>query len=143
LLKTAKKASFVFPLQFVLPDSQDFPAMLPEGAIHNFVTSFIPGEFLFPECVIDCRLRRVLWTAVPETTIHENSEFEFGENKIRLAKDFLIPPPARDVVSPKEFNRRQLRCFVAAPTNTRHHFRTLCLGENVCHFSAVSESGRF
>jgi hypothetical protein len=33
---------------------------------------------------------------VPKAAVHKYREFEFEENEIRLAEDFLVSPPAGD-----------------------------------------------
>ncbi len=62
---------------------------------------------------------------MPETTIYKDREPELRKNKIRLAKDFLMPPPAGDFVPPKQFCQCNFRLLVPVPTNQAHYFRTL------------------
>lgn len=75
----------------------------------------------------------MLGTAVPETTVDKHRQPLRAENKIRLAKERLVAPPAGDPVRPEDRNHPQLRGLVPFPTNVRHHLRTLRLGENVRH----------
>ena len=85
----------------MLPDAQDAPVGPPQGLVHEPVTRLVAGNLVAPESGVAFRLRSVLGTAVPEAAIHKNREPKFGENEIRLAEDFLIPPPAGDFVPPK------------------------------------------
>ena len=85
----------------MLPNPKHPPIGLPQGAVHPPVAGFVPGEFLFPKRTVAGGLRAVLGTAVPETTVHKDGEFEFVENEIRFAEDFLIPSPAGDFVPAK------------------------------------------
>lgn len=64
-------------------------------------------------------------TAVPETAVHKYGDTCLTENKIRLAKDFLIPPPAGDSVASKEPYQGEFRILVAASANPRHDIGTL------------------
>ena len=87
--------------KFVFPNTENMPASQPQGAVHQPVAGDVPGEFLFPKRTVAGGLRAVLGTAVPETTVHKDGEFEFVENEIRFAEDFLIPSPAGDFVPAK------------------------------------------
>ena len=87
--------------QFVLPDAEDFPAALPERAVHQAVARLVPRKFLFPKSAPGGGLCSVLRTAVPETAVNKKCEPRLPENKIRFAENFLIPPPAGDVVTAK------------------------------------------
>ena len=87
--------------QFVLPDAEDFPAALPERAVHQAVARFVARKFLFPKSVSGGGLCSVLRTAVPETAVNKHRQFNFRKNKIRFAENFLIPPPAGDAVTAK------------------------------------------
>jgi len=78
----------------MLPDAEDFPAALPERAVHEAVTGFVPHEFVFPKYAPAGGLRSMFGATVPETAVHKNRELEFWKNEVRFAKDFLIPPPA-------------------------------------------------
>lgn len=75
----------------------------------------------------------MLQAAVPEATIHEYCDAQFGENEIGFAEDWLIPPPACDVLRAKKPNQRKFRVFVPVRTDAGHDFGTFSLGKDVRH----------
>jgi len=85
-MNSLEQTSFVLPNQFVLPDSQYGPAMLPECAIHKFISMFVPRKLLSPKRTIGRQLRCVFGAAVPETTVHEDGQTPLAKNEIRLAE---------------------------------------------------------
>ena len=60
--------------QFVFPEADDAPARAPQGACHERIAPFVRAEFLPPEHGVVLRLRPVLGTTMPETTVHEHCE---------------------------------------------------------------------
>jgi hypothetical protein len=46
----------------------------------------VATEFRLPECSVACRLRPVLWAAMPKAAIYENSETMLGKDKVGLAE---------------------------------------------------------
>jgi hypothetical protein len=104
-----------------------------EGAYHDLVTCLVAGKFFAPESTIVDRFCGVLWTAVPEAAIHEQSDTMPEENEIRTAEQANVATPAGDAVSAKQRDHRKLSGFVAATTHARHDFRPLCFRENVGH----------
>jgi hypothetical protein len=64
------------------------------------------ANFFFQNERLPAGLRAVLGTAMPETTVHKDGEFDFVENEIRLAEDFLIASPAGDFVPLEQFCQR-------------------------------------
>ena len=103
----------------VLPNPDDPPAIFPQRPIHPFVPRLIPGEFPFPEGPVAGRDVGMFWAGVPEAAIHEQGHPRLPKNKIRLAEDLLIPPPARDAVLPQQQSQRQFRLLIPAPANPR------------------------
>jgi hypothetical protein len=51
--------------------------------------------------------------AVPEATIHENSEPLLAKNEIGLAGQRLLPPPASNAVGAENSGELEFRVFVA------------------------------
>jgi hypothetical protein len=88
-------------MQIVFPNPKNAPLGRPQRPRHQNIARLVAGEFIFPERAIAFRLRPVLWTTMPETTVHKKREPDFWKNKIRFAEDFLIPPPAGDLVPAK------------------------------------------
>ena len=91
----------IFSGKLVFPDPQHPPPGPPQRPRHQTITHLIHLQFSFPEQTIVGRQVEMFRTTVPETTVHENRELEFRENEIRFSEDFLIPPPAGDVMRPQ------------------------------------------
>ena len=70
---------------------------------------------------------------MPKTAVHKDCEPQLPENKIGFAKDFLIPPPAGDLVSAKQFCQRNFRVFVPTTADRRHTRRALISCKEVRH----------
>jgi hypothetical protein len=85
----------------MFPNTQHTPTRPPQCPRHEQITFFIRRKFAPPERAVTFWLSGVFGATVPETTVHENGEFEFAENEIRFAKDFLIPSPAGDFIAAK------------------------------------------
>ena len=86
----------VWGFQIVLPNANDAPTKLAQFAVHAAVTGLIRDKLLFPERTVASGNFAMLGAAVPETAVHKYRELEFLKNEVRLAEDFLIPPPAGD-----------------------------------------------
>jgi hypothetical protein len=54
----------------------------------------------------------MLGATMPETAVHKNSNAFLPENKIWLAKDFLMSSPAGDFVPSENKHESQLRFLV-------------------------------
>ena len=125
----------------MFPYAKDAPACPAHGAVHQPIAGLVAGELLFPERRIALGLGSVFGTAVPETAVHEYGQPFPPEYEIRLAKDFLIPPPAGNFVPAKKFRQRDFCVLVAASANPRHDFRTLCLAVNISHARSLPNAG--
>ncbi len=119
----------------MLPDAEHPPVGRTQSSVHEPVAGDVSGKFVLPERAVAFGLRAVLGAAVPETAVHEHRQFEFWENEVRFPEDFLIPPPAPNLVSPEKFCERNFRVLVSARADARHDERTLGLGENVRQIS--------
>lgn len=71
------------PRQITFPNPNDPPTRPPQVPVHHLIPRLVSRQFALPEGAIVLWLGRVLGTAVPETTVHEHREFEFGEHEIR------------------------------------------------------------
>jgi hypothetical protein len=77
----------------MLPDSQDVPPLLAQGAIYQPIAAFVGVEFLLPEHgVIDWQIG-VPGAAVPEAAVDEDRQLEFGEDEAGFAEEEIMPPP--------------------------------------------------
>jgi hypothetical protein len=83
--------------EIAFPNSQHTPVRFPERSVNQPITRNIPMEFRQPE--FDPTFRRVAKFAVrmpmPETAVDEHDEAMLWKDKVWLAEQFRIPPPAR------------------------------------------------
>lgn len=117
----------------MFPNPQHAPTGPAQCLVHQPVSGLIAGKFIFPECAVAGRLRAVLGTTVPETTIHKDRHFDFRKNEIRFAEDFLISPPANDFGATEKMNKSQLGFLVPARFDSRHQFATAQTGKQLAH----------
>ena len=86
-----------------------------------------------------CRDSGVFGAAMPETAINEHRHPGFWEDKIRPAKNGLMPPPAGEAMPSEEPHQGQFGFLVAARTDAGHDLRPLGFGENVRHGGRKAE----
>lgn len=103
---------------------------------HQTISHFVARDFSPPECGIALGLCAMLGTTMPETAVNEDGEPLFGENKIRFAEDFLMPPPTCNFVRPKKRYQRQFCLLVPARADARHQIRSLMFCEKIHHQTA-------
>lgn len=84
--------------KIMFPNAHDAPAELAQFTIHSPVAGFVGGEFLFPERTVANGNFAVTGAAMPETAVHKKRQPVSPKKKVRFAENFLIPPPAGDVV---------------------------------------------
>jgi len=130
---TSHQPAFVLLCEFVLPDAQDPPAGLAEGAGDEPVADLVCGQFLPPERGVVAWFGTVLRTPVPETAVHEDRQAVAAKDEVRLPENGLIPPPAKNPSPAENEDEGQFGAAVAASPHAGHNLRTLCLGEDVCH----------
>lgn len=82
----------------MFPDTQHPPTCVSQCARHQPVTSLIRFEFYPPIIPAFCGVARVLWAAMPETTVHKNCKSGAPENEIGLANQLLVTPPTCDAL---------------------------------------------
>lgn len=75
---------------------------------------------------------------MPEAAVHEYREALLAENEIGVARQRLLPPPARDAMRAENGGELQFRVFVAVRANRRHHLRPLFLAEYIRHVARIS-----
>jgi hypothetical protein len=81
-----------------------------------------------------CQLNRILNPRIKGITSLKK--------KIRLAKNILMPTPARDAVLAEQPYKGEFGIFIAARTNARHDIRSFCFGEDIGH-GCSNFAGRF
>jgi hypothetical protein len=84
-----------FP-QLVLPNAYDAPTVPAERAGHDTVANLIVRQLFLPEGAVARRHVGMFWTAVPEATIHENSDALPPESEVRSADKGCVTTPASD-----------------------------------------------
>jgi len=82
----------------VFPNTHNSPAKFAQFTVHATVASLVHGKFLFPERTIASGNFAMLWAAMPEAAIHKERQSVPPKKKVWFAENFLIPPPAGDVV---------------------------------------------
>jgi len=80
--------------QITFPDSDDVPPCPAQGAVYQPVAGFVALDFTSPPSRAVRRPRRVLGTAVPETTVNEDGETCLSKYEIRLYAKGGDGPPA-------------------------------------------------
>lgn len=126
--------------EIVLPDSEDTPAVVAEGAGDKTVAGLIACEFFPPEGTVVHWQVGVLRAGVPEAAVYKNGEAHFSENEIGFAENWLMAPPASDACRAEEFGQCKFRVLVPASPDAGHYLRTLCLRENVRHHLIIPAS---
>ena len=116
------------------PAGQAAPAAAAQGAVDEEVALPIAPEFLPPEKRVAGGHAAMPGTTVPETAIHKQGDPRRAENKVGLAEDRLMPPPARDTVGAEPFDHHHFRGPVAVRTDAGHDGGAFGFGENVRHF---------
>ena len=117
----------------MLPNPQHPPAGAAEGAGDETVAGLVTGDLGPPELRVGLGPRGVDRTPVPETSVHEDGEFMFGENEVGLPEDHRLPPPAGDAMRLEYPHQPQLGALVARTTDERHHVRAFSFGKNIGH----------
>ena len=119
--------------QLVLPNAKYTPATFAQFAAHAPVAVLIALIFCRPKLSVRRGRPVTTLTAVPKTSIDKHCQPVRAKNKIRPAKDRLVPPPACDAVRSKQARKHHLGLFVSPAADARHHLRALGLREDVRH----------
>ena len=117
--------------QLVLPNAKYTPATFAQFAAHAPVAVLV--ALIFCRSKLSVRRGRPVTTltAMPKTSIDKHCQPVHAKNKIRLAKDRRVPPPACDAVRSKQARKHNFGVFVSLAAYARHHLRALGLGEYV------------
>lgn len=67
----------------MFPNPKNAPLGRPQSPRHQNIARLVAGEFIFPKRAVAFWLRPVLWTTMPETTVHKKREPRLSENEIR------------------------------------------------------------
>ena len=97
----AGRAALSVP-EVVLPKAQDRPATAAQFLGNGHVPSTIPGELRKPVALVGARVPPVFGASVPKTAVHKDSQTLTRECEIRLAAQWIISPPSRDLVFPED-----------------------------------------
>ena len=84
--------------KLVFPNAKHTPPILAERPRYEPVARRIPLELALPKRAIVHGQRTVLWTGVPETAIHEDSDAELVESEVGLPRKLSVPAPARNAL---------------------------------------------
>ena len=114
--------------QVTLPNPYYFPTGPLQCARHQFIARNVAIEFGQP------KFTSTLWNVgklagsmtVPETPVHENCHTLAAEDEVWFAKQFLTPPPARNVVVLQQGDQTHLGGTIATSTNLGHHLGAFC-----------------
>jgi hypothetical protein len=72
--------------KIVLPDTQDYPALLTQRFRHQAIPTFVCGELIFPKKpVVDWHVG-VLRASMPETPVHENDNPVSAEREVGFSE---------------------------------------------------------
>jgi hypothetical protein len=106
--------------QSVLPNANNYPSLFPKYQIGLLISRHVALNFTEPIRPVVLGHAQVLWTSMPETPVHEDSNALLFENEIRFAVQILIPSPSFDSVFPKDLDESDLSGFIAFASNGRH-----------------------
>lgn len=89
-------------LEGMLPDTDDFPALLAELAGDAFIAGHVVFALFIPELPICLRAGVALGAAVPKTPVNEDGDLLLRERKVGLSRQQKMPSPAGDLVASEE-----------------------------------------
>ena len=124
----------------MLPNAQDKPATSSQLSRYLPVTRFVARHFFEPISLVGSRLAPVPWAAVPEATVHEQGNARVSKNKVGAACDWQMPSPAFNSGLAENGSQANLSVLVPFGFDSRHHFRTLALAENIGHRAMLAAS---
>lgn len=102
------------PIQFMLPDPNDFPARPLQFQVHLRVPLDVPLDFWLPKIPVgfDFFLFRSPIVAVPEVAVHENCDFPASKTDVWFARDRRRVAPVPKTEMPQRLPQRDLRAGV-------------------------------
>lgn len=80
--KDAAEGGLGMLFEGTFPDAEDPPAGALEGAVHEFVPLQVDGKFALPKGAVVFGIGGVSGAAMPEAAVHEDGEFEPGEDEV-------------------------------------------------------------
>ena len=123
-------------LERMLPDADDFPALVPELAGDAAVAGHVGLAFAVPEGAVGFGTGVALGAAVPEASVDEDGDLLFGnrglarwplgKSKVGLSRQREMPSPAGDLAKSEEDQQSVLGFLVSLGPNERHGLRSLC-----------------
>jgi hypothetical protein len=117
----------------MLPNPEHVPPGGGEGSIDLAISRFVATQFKTPKVDVGTGYGAMLWTAMPETTVHEYGEAAFRKYEIRAAEYGRFPAPAGELVFAKKRDESQLRRPVSASFDAGHDVGSFFPRENVRH----------
>lgn len=115
----------------MLPNLQYAPAGFAQHTVDGDGTSFVRQNFPTPKRAVAFWFFIAARASVPKTTVNENRQPKFWKNKVRLAKESKISPPAGDAGDFQKLNESEFRGCIAARTYSGHQGRTLLFGQKI------------
>lgn len=124
--------------QFMLPHSQDRPAIVPQAPCDAPVAHTVPYDFRGPESSVGCWPLVTSGTPVPEASIDKNGRPQLLEDKVWCAHQTLMPAPPADSRASEQSGQREFRCLVSSRLDPPHTFRSFVTGQEVWHVAQCS-----
>ena len=122
-----------FALEIVLPDTYHGPIAVAKFAINDPITAAVTFDLPLPKSVVARQRLAAATASVPETAIYEYCDSFLQENEVRLAKDAVTSPPARNALRLEDRDEFQFGCLIAATAYPRHIVRASFGAVNVGH----------
>jgi hypothetical protein len=69
----------------MLPDAEYLPALFSKSTCHQTIPDAVGFQLFEPKGRIVFGLDTMFWAPMPEATVYEYDQFDFGENKVRFA----------------------------------------------------------
>jgi hypothetical protein len=121
--------------ELAFPYAYHTPTSFAQFARYELITRDVPLKFGQPE--FNPAFRRIAKFAVrmpmPETAVHKQRNALAVKNKIWLADNPRVAPPAGDTVRVKQRDHPQLGVSISAATDRRHYCTPFFARENVRH----------
>ena len=109
------------------PNAENTPALGAKEPGCATVAGAVAGDFVLPIFAVSLGHAAVPTATVPEAAVHEDGYALAPENKVGMAWEWLVPPPATDAGSAQDGHQSQLGVFVAARVYRGHDLRALTL----------------
>lgn len=117
----------------MLPYAEHTPAGATQCPCNAKITLPISANLLIPKSLIRLGAPVATRTSVPETAIDKNNQSLPPKNEIRTTDQSKMAPPSFDACSSHQRDECQLSPTIAATSDSRHHFGTLCSTADIRH----------